>query len=130
MEGVREALASLCHPGWVTYSCVTLGQSPNLSGPELPTNNTDTSPARSAGGVRGRVPNAQYCAWHTTNGSRTKEGPGRTPESGSKKTGCCGSQSQGSEGPGGGAVTHWTPKGCSRIARLSHKPSIANLLAQ
>lgn len=37
--------------------------------------------------------------------------------------------SQTSDGSGG-LVTHWTPKRGSRIARLSHRPSTANLLAQ
>lgn len=55
------------------------------------------------------------------------------PESSSNKTGIRGkavSQNQSSEGSRGRTVTYWTPKGNSRTARLSHKPSMANLLAQ
>ena len=61
-----------------------------------------------------------------TNGSRT----GENARERFQQDGVLGFPKSGVGGPRGRAVTHWTPKGCSRIARLSHKPSSANLLAQ
>lgn len=80
------------------------------------------------------MPSAQYCA-STVPGTRLMgpaQGRGQRERLGAAPTrqGAGVPKGRVQRVPGGGAVTHWTPKLCSTTARLSHKPSIANLLAQ